>query len=241
MHRRKLLRAIAVLGLTPFSVFSQSFGRASEFQIGAEIVQVPTPAGFVETSRRSQELWNKALAYSAGDSRITGHYVAESDLNAYEAGKAVHFRQFLLAQTPKRAETIVATQAQFDKLRTGTVELQRNLAAKLEPRITAEIEKISKSVSTAQAATINVRLGEIVPVSVDRNDSKVLVYTVLARAGATTGAQTEEENMVSSTAYCFVKGKVVMLVNYRQFRSPQDLQISRSMAESWANALIAAN
>jgi len=74
-----------------------------------------------------------------------------------------------------------------------------------------------------------------------RNDSKVLVYIVLARAGAASGAKTEDENMVSSTAYCFVKGKVVMLVTYRQFKSPKDLQASRSMVESWANALVAAN
>lgn len=241
MHRRTLLRALPLIGLAPITAYSQSFSKASALQIGAETIQVPTPAGFVETSRRSQELWNMALAYSAGDARIAAHYVAEPDLKAFEAGKTVYFRQFMLVQTPKRAEGIVATQVQFDKLRAGTVDLQRNLAAKLEPRIAAEVEKVSKAVSTAQATNIKVRIGEIVPVSIDRNDSKVLVYTVFARAGAATGKKLEEENTVSSTAYCFVKGKVVMLVAYRQFKSPQDLQASRNMADAWANALVAAN
>ena len=210
-------------------------------QIGSETVQVPTPAGFVETSRQSQELWKMALAFSAGDARIAAHYVPESDLKAFEAGKLVHFRQFMLVQTPKRAEGIVATQAQFDKLRGGTVDMQRNLAAKLEPRLAAEVDRVSKAVSTAQAASVNVRLREIVPVSVDRNDSRVLIYTVLTRGEVTTGKKVEEVNTVASTAYCFVKGKVVMLAAYRQFKSPQDLQASRDMADSWANALIAAN
>ena len=241
MHRRTLLSIFALIGALPIGAHSQSFDKASVVQIGSETVQVPTPAGFVETSRRSQELWKMALAYSAGDARITAHFVAEPDLKAFEAGKTVYFRQFMLVQTPKRAEGIVATQAQFDKLRAGTVDLHRNLAAKLEPRMAAEVEKVSKAVSTALASTIKVRLGEIVPVSVDRNESKVLVHTVLARAGATSGAKTEDENMVSSTAYCFVKGKVVMLVSYRQFKSPKDLQVSRTMAESWANTLVAAN
>lgn len=241
MHRRTLLSILPAIGLLPVDAFAQLFGNPAAIQIGAETVHVPTPAGFVETSRRSQELWNMALAYSGGDARIAAHYVAEPDLKAFDAGKTVYFRQFMLVQTPKRAEGIIATQAQFDKLRAGTVDLQRNLAAKLEPRLAAEVEKVSKTVSTAQATDIRVRVGEIVPVSVDRNDSKVLVYTVLARAGAATGAKAEEENMVSSTAYCFVKGKVVMLVAYRQFKSPKDLQASRSMADSWANALVAAN
>ncbi|MDZ4291750.1 MAG: hypothetical protein U1C47_07490 [Hydrogenophaga sp.] len=241
MHRRTLLHALSLIGLAPITASSQSFNKAYALQIGAETIQVPTPVGFVETSRRSQELWNMALAYSAGDARIAAHYVAEPDLKAFEAGKTVYFRQFMLVQTPKRAVSIVATQAQFDKLRAGTAELQRNLAAKLEPRLAAEVENVSKAVSAAQATKIKVRIGEIVPVSIERNDSKALVYTILARTGALVEQKPEEDNTVSSTAYCFVKGKVVMLVAYRQFRSPQDLQDSRNMANAWANALFAAN
>ena len=241
MQRRTVFLAVVLAGLVPISAVSQSFGKATALQIGTTTVHVPSPAGFVETSRRSQELWNMALAYSAGDARIAAHFVAESDLKAFEAGRTVRFRHFMLVQTPKRAEGIMATQAQFDKLRAGTVDLQRNLAATLEPRIAAEVEKVSKAVSATQTTDIKVRLGEIVPVSVDRNDSKLLVYTVLARAGAAAESKAEVENVVSSTAYCFVKGKVVMLVAYRQFKSPQDLQASRIMAESWASALFAAN
>lgn len=241
MHRRDLLSAALLLGIASGHACAQGFAKTSPLRIGVETIQVPTPAGFVETSRRSQELWNMALAYSTGDARIAAHYVSESDLKAFEAGKVVHFRQFMLVQTPKRAEGIVATQAQFDKLRAGTVDLQRNLAAKLEPRLAAEVERVSKAVSTAQASNVTVRLGEIVPVSVDRNDSRILIYTVLSRAGVATGKKVDEENTVASTAYCFVKGKVIMLAAYRQFKSPQDLQASRNLADSWANALIAAN
>lgn len=200
MHRLTLIIALILIGYFPVCVHSQSFGKGNALQIGSETIQVPTPTGFVETSRRSQELWKTAIAYGAGDARIAAHYVTETDLKAFESGKSVHFRQFMLVQTPKRAEGIMATQAQFDKLRTGTVDLQRNLAANLEPRMAAEIEKVSKAVSTAQAANVKVRLGEMVPVSVDRNDSKVLIYTVLARGGASTGKKIEEEYLVASTA-----------------------------------------
>lgn len=241
MNRRTTLSALLLLAVTPRGALAQSFARTTPLQIGAETIQVPTPVGFVETSRRSQELWNMALALSAGDRRIAAHFVSESDLKSFEAGKLVHFRNFMLVQTPKRAESIVATQAQFDKLRAGTVDLQRNMAAKLEPRLAAEVEKVSKAVSIAQGSSIKVRIGEIVPVSVDRNDSKVLIYTVLSSGGVTTGKKVEEGNTVASTAYCFVKGKVIMLAAYRQFTSPQDLKAARNIADSWANALIASN
>jgi hypothetical protein len=219
----------------------QPFGQAVTLAVGSERVQIPTPKGFVETSQRSQELWSLALAMTAGDARIVAHFVAEGDLKAYEVGKTVQFSPFMLVQTPRRAESIIATQAQFDKLRAGTVELQRNLAEKLAPRLAAEVDKVSKAVSSARATSIKVRIGEVVPVSVDRNDTRVLIYTLLSRGGVTAGKQADDENVVASTAYCFVKGKVVMLITYRQFKIPQDLQASRSMADSWANSVVAAN
>ena len=72
-----------------------------------------------------------ALAYSAGDARIAAHFVSEQDLRAFESGKAVVFKQFMLVQTPRRAEPIVATQAQFDKLRTGTDAQGRDILSAL--------------------------------------------------------------------------------------------------------------
>jgi hypothetical protein len=195
----------------------------------------------VETSRLSQELWNMALAYTAGDARIAAHFVAKQDFRAFESGRTVVFKQFMLAQTPRRAENIVATQAQFDKLRAGTVDLQRNLSSRLEPRLAAEIERVSKAVSSTQASPVRVRLGEIVPVSVDRNDPQVLIYTILSQVGASEGNVNTDQSMVSTAAYCLISGKVVMLTAYRHFNSPQDLQASRKLVSAWANALLAAN
>ena len=220
---------------------AQPGAQAVSLQIGGVTVRVPTPQGFTETSRRSQELWNLALAYSAGDARIIGHFVTDKDFAAFENGKTVTFKEFLLVQTPRRAESLTATQAQFDKLRSGTVALQADLAKRIEPRLAAELDKASRAVSSAQGFDIKVRVGEIVPVSVDRNDSRALIYTVLAQAGASDGKSSTNQNMMSTTAYCFVSGKVVMLVAYRHFRIPQDLQASRTFVNSWANGVLSAN
>lgn len=166
MQRRLMTLIVFVTAcLTCIVSSAQPFGSAITLQIGPQSIQLPTPQGFAETSSRSQELWNIALAYSAGDARIAAHFVPEQDLRTFESGKTVVFTQFMLVQTPRRAETIVATQAQFDNLRAGTVDLQKNLASRLEPRIAAEVEKASKAVSKSQDSPITLRLGEIVPVS----------------------------------------------------------------------------
>ena len=242
MQRRFIASIVFATALSTCIVSqAQPFGSSIALQIGPQSIQIPTPQGFVETSRKSPELWSMALAYSAGDARIAAHFVSEQDLRSFEGGKTVVFKQFMLVQTPRRAEGIVVSQAQFDKLRTGTVDLQENLASRLEPRMAAEVERASKAVSKAQGSHITFRFGEIVPVSVDRNDLQILTYTVLSQVNASDGKNESGQNMVTTTAYCFVKGKVVMLVAYRHIKSPQDLQASRETVDAWANSLFAAN
>ncbi|WP_029148851.1 hypothetical protein [Methylophilus sp. 5] len=232
---------VIATSLAASGVRAQPPGNASSFQIGTAAILVPTPQGFVETSRRSKELWDKALAYRGGAARIIGHFVTEKDLAAFEKGKEVTFKEYLLVQTPRSAESLIATQAQFDKLRSGTVALQADLAEKIEPRLSTELERISKNVSTAKGEDIKFRLGEIIPVSVDRNDSRVLIHTVLAQVSTSQEKSKTNQNMISTTAYCFVSGKVVVLIAYRHFLTPQDIQSSRTFVNSWANSVLSAN
>ena len=236
-----LLVSLAVASALPSVLAQPATASPITLQIGSQSVRVPIPVGFVETSRRSQELWATALAFSAGDARIIAHFVSDKDFAEFEKGKAVHFKNFLLVQTPKRAETIIATQAQFDKLRAGTVALQSDLAQRLEPRLVTALDRVSKAISSNQATDIKVRLGEIVPVSVDRNDAQILIYTVLSQSGAFEGKSETSQTSVASTAYCFIAGKIVVLATYRQFRSPQDLHSARAQITTWANSVLMAN
>lgn len=218
-----------------------SDGPSITLQIGSQAVRIPVPPGFVETSRRSQDLWAEILAFTAGDARIIAHFVPDKDITEFEKGVTVVFKQFLLVQTPRRAEALVTTQVQFDKLRAGTVALQADFSQKLEPRLVTELDRVSKAVSSNQSAAVRVRPGEIVPVSVDRNDARVLIYTVLSQVGESESKSNTSQIMVTSTAYCFVAGKVLMLAAYRHFRTPQDLQASRTQVTTWANSVLASN
>lgn len=238
---RSITLLLFVVTLGAVGAQAQSGTPAVSLLIGDITIRVPTPQGFTETSRRSQELWNLALAYSAGDARIIGHFVTDKDFAAFEKGKTVMFREFLLVQTPRRAESLIVTQSQFDKLRSGTVALQADLSKRIEPRLATEIDKVSKAVSSTQGIDLKVRTGEIVPVSVDRNDSSVFIYTVLSQVGASDGKTSTDQTMVVTTAYCFVSGKVVMLAAYRHFRPPQDLHSSRTFINSWASGVLSAN
>jgi hypothetical protein len=232
--------ALALASPPPALAQSSSVGHVP-VQVGVVSIRVPPPQGFVETSKRAPDVYALALAYSAGDARIVAHFVKQDDLVQFERGRKTYFKEFLLVQTPRRAENIQVTQAQFDKLRAGTAALQSQLSSKLEPRLAAEAERVSKAVSATAGANIKVGVGEMVPVSVDRNDERVMSYSVLASASVSESGGATNQNMVASTAACFLSGKVVMLNAYRVFRSPRDLQNNREFLASWVSATLAAN
>jgi len=239
--RRIFVSVTATLAIAPWLARAQATQSAATLQLGTTTVRIPTPEGFVETSNRAPDVYAMAIAYSGSDTRILAHFVRAEDLNQFEKGKKFIFREFSLALTPRRAESLVVTQAQFDKLRAGTVAMQSQLASKLKPGIAAEVARVSKAVSTAAGSTIKVAVGEIVPVSIDRNDSKVLSYTILVTAGVSEAGGTNTQNLVAGATYCFISGKVIMLNAYRMFRSPRDLQINREMQANWIAGLYAAN
>jgi hypothetical protein len=199
--RRQFTAAAALAIAVPSLTRAQAVGpNYVPVQIGAASLRVASPQGFVETSKRAPDVYAMALAYSAGDARMVAHFVKQQDLATFELGKKAYFREFLLVQTPRRAEGVQVTQAQFDKLRAGMVALQTQLSSKLEPRLAAEADRASKAVSTTAGANIKVAVGEMVPVSIDRNDERVMSYSVLAAAAVTQGAGAEKQNMVASTA-----------------------------------------
>ena len=241
--RREVAASVALLTVAP-RVLGQSETKALTplpIRIGAATIRLTTPNGYVETSVRAPDVYALALAFSAGDARIVAHYVKANDLALFEQGKKVYFSEFLLAQTPRRAENLEVTQAQFDKLRNGTVALQGQLSSKLEPLLAAEAARLSKAVSGIAGANIKVKTGEMVPISIDRDDAKVISYSVLASTAVTEGRTTETRNMVASTAACFVSRKVIMLNVYRVFRSPRDLQANKELLAAWVTSTLSVN
>ena len=147
----------------------------------------------------------------------------------------------MYVQTPVRAEGIATTQAQFDKLRTGVIALQNDIAAKISPKLKEEVARASKEFGARQGEPISVKFGEIAPLSIDRNDTKALIYTTLMSVASSQSDASHEGNILSSTAFIFAKGKVLTLSVNRVMNSPRDVQIVRSFASEWVSAILAAN
>ena len=213
---------------------------AVELQVGASTIKVPTPVGYAETSGRSREIWSQVLATHVGEARVLAHFVTTQELVNYERG-GTGFSEYAFVQTPRRTESMTVTQAQFDKLKSGTIAMQADLSRHLGPGLAGEVERVAKGLSTIQGSPFQFRIGELVPVSVDKSDSKELIYSVLSQLASVDKAHPEGQTMVMTTAYCYVKSKVVMLTYFRTFHSPRDLEAARAFVNQWSSSLSTAN
>ena len=242
MQRRNVLISL-LLSAAPIAGAQQRSATSPEqYVVGRTPILIPPPTGFVETSRRAPELWRAAsLVPQAGGVLVVAHFVPDADIKALESGKTVTARQYMLVQLPRAAEHAIATEAQFNTLRSGTTAMQRNLAAQLEPQLAAALAKISGGQSAGQTPEVRLSVGEMVPVSIDRDESNLLVYTLLAKVSRTESGATVHIPTVSTLAYCFTKGKIFMLAGYREFNSPRDIQASRNAIMSWARATLNVN
>ena len=237
---KQLTLALALLAMIVPAV-GQTFGNPTSHRVGVETIVVPTPTNFLETSKNAPEMWESAKTFTTASVRVLAHYAPESELKTFIAGGEVRLSQYMYVQTPVRAEGIATTQAQFDKLRTGVIALQNDIAAKISPKLKEEVARASKEFGARQGEPISVKFGEIAPLSIDRNDTKALIYTTLMSVASSQSDASHEGNILSSTAFIFAKGKVLTLSVNRVMKSPKDFQIVRSFASEWVAAILAAN
>lgn len=232
---------ILVLTLIHHTASSQSFQHTVQKRIGSTSVLVPVPTGFRDTATAAPDLLEAASLFVTSGTRVLGYFVLGNELDAYSMGRDIFLSQWLFVQTPRKAETIVATQAQFDEMRTVMLELQSDLEKKIEPRLSAEVRRLTGDLGTTDQMPFHLQIGQIVPISVNVNRPNLFSYTVIAQVETKENGKLVSRPVITTSALCYVKGKFVILHVYQVFQAPQNIKASRAFSERWVSAFFAVN
>jgi len=238
--------AITALILT-WLLYSTNASGATEvanltnIRIGDVTVKVTAPAGFVETSARSPQLWQRAQSMTTGYSEVLANFVTSGDFVAFVKNDTPSFSEYYIVSTPKPAKHRTTNQKQFDELRFGLAGMQSKLKQNMEPQLSNELSKLNSNLSTQAGKPLAIKIGQVVPVSVNINRQNLLSYTVLSQLSTSNENVISSDTMIMTTGVCFLKGKVLMLNYYSVFKSPQDLETSRKSIENWAESLLMSN
>lgn len=220
-----------------------NFSATTISPVGDVQVLLPLPTGFVETSASSPDLWRTAQMFGTETTRTLSHYVLAIEFDTYKKGHSVVFSEYSFVKTPRQAEKLIATQSQFDKLRVDSIRSLTELIKSVEPSVASQIEKLSKDKDLSQRleTPLRLRIGDVVPVSINANRNNFVSYTVLSRLEATLPEGKSSNTWVQTVSACLIKGKVILMYTYRLFRGPQDIAASREYGELWAKHLFLSN
>lgn len=241
MTHMKRLFVIALLVLSSLTMAAPEFNGAAEYRIGDTIIFLPTPKGFVETSSKSEALWRTAQLFGTESTRAIAHYVLASEFETYSQGIAVVFSDYAYVKTPRQWESISISQKQFDKLRVGTIDSLSSVLKSTEPRLSSEIERMLKGIPLQGGKPLALRVGSIVPVSINENRENFFSYTFISTVESGTASDKSVNTWLATTGTCLIKGKAVILNTYRLFHGPSDLRESREYVNAWAHALLTRN
>jgi len=244
-HRSNLLLSgFLIFLIVIFQTESRSAepdGSVAELHIGAQTIRFVSPPGFVDVSRRNARLWAHAKTMDNPDILTLAHLVTEKDLDTYDKTQVDMFESFLMVQTPVSHLDRTATQAQFDHLRIKLVAMQANLKQSVEPQLLAETNRISKAVSKIEDQQMGFGIGQVVPISIDRNDVQALIYSTKVQVNFFAEKTSVEQYNVSTSAYCFIQGKLVILGAFRRYYSDKDINDNQKLMMAWVKSLLSAN
>jgi hypothetical protein len=210
-------------------------------RIGSTPFLIPVPTGFRDTATAAPDLREAASLFVTPGTRVLGYFVLEKELDVYSIGRDFYFSQWLFAQTPRKTEAIVATQAQFDELRTVLLALQSDLEKKIEPRLSAEVKRLAGDLGSTDQIPLHLQIGQIVPISINVNRSNLFSYTVIAEVETKENGRVVKRPFINTSAVCYVQGKLVILNAYQMFQAPQDIKASRAFSERWVSDFFSKN
>lgn len=208
---------------------------SSYLKIGNQTIILKDPSGFLETSKKSSELWDLAKLMVSGKNEVIAHYVSKEDLDDYYLNKNPEFEQYFIILTPKATKKSYISQEDFKKFRFEIISTQNELRKNIEPRVNRILNNLSDDLSIQLKKEISMNINQMKPVSININLPNFLSYSVFSKINVSDHKTDKNHIIIGTTGIILIKGKLLIINSYRNFKSPQDLQDSRASIENWVN------
>jgi hypothetical protein len=210
-------------------------------QLGSEKLVIKNPDRFIETSQNSKEIWDLANEFVTEDSIILSHYITKKDFNKYKAGESPELKEYFYIKTPKILMGSISTQEQFDTLRKSVYSLNKDNLLNIEAYLNQFTENYSAEESIKNGSQVKLKVGQVVPVSVNESINNFMSFTMLSQIEIANKSKLESTTVVITRGSCFIKGKLIFIDYFRVLSSPDDLRKSREIVETFSKALIKDN
>lgn len=239
------LRIVIVIAtlfvLSSFALAQPPKAKPATFELGAQALTIPAPAGFEEAASQFEQIKTHFTLTEAPDNDMLAIYLPSADCEKLRAGEFGPFSFYTKVSIRKgiRAEDYPVDR--FAKLVAAFRENGSQILDVNGPVMKAATERLDKSLSELNKQETQVELGQ--PVNLGEFDTRPNVYSVMLLLNITTTTVDGEASVpiLGGLSYIRVKQRLVYVYTYRTYKSKADVAILRAFTTDWISQILAAN
>jgi hypothetical protein len=235
------LAVIVSLGVTASASAQASKTKPATFQLGAQVLTIPAPAGFEEAASQFEQI--KALFNSTEDpgNDMLAIYLQSADCEKLRAGGSGPFNFYTKVSIRRGVREEDHSAARFAQL---VAAFRQNGAQILDvngPVMKAATERLDKSLTELSKHETQVDLSQ--PVNLGEFDTRPDVYSVMLLLNFTRTTADGEASVpiLGGLSFIRVKQRLVYVYTYRRYQSKADAAILRIFTTDWISKILAAN
>jgi hypothetical protein len=206
--------------------------------LGSRSLSIPNPEGFEPLASASPNYIQAAQAYLPATNRLVEAYATPADTKALAQGQAIPLERYFQLQTPRKAEGVVVSAAEFadasKQVEEGfekSVNNSQPLAKQLTEQGNAEMKRLTKS-------DPKIALSGIGYLGAFRREPWGLFFSIKSGLTAEDGTN---QVMVCGGALVLVNYQLMFLYSYSHYRDESDRRWAEQATSAWADAIRAAN
>lgn len=236
-----LIRALAVLFVLSASVVAQTRKAVDTFPLGDQVIAIPAPPGFEESTSQFENIKKHFTETEAPDNDLLVVHLPHADCEKLRAGEfgpfnfntKVSIRRAIRDQnySAERFASLVST---FRK--SGSQIMNIN-----GPTMKGVLERLDKTLSALREEETQVDLSQ--PVNLGEFDTRPNVYGVMLLLNLTTRTGDREVTVpiLGGLSYLRVKQRLIYVYTYRKYTSKTDVGILRDFTKQWIGQILTAN
>lgn len=236
-----ILAVVVIPGVTASALAQAPKTKAATFQLGAQLLTIPAPAGFEEAASQFEQIKIHFNSTEDPGNDMLAVYLTSADCEKLRAGEVGPFNFYTKVSIRRGVREQDYSTDRFAQLVAAFRQNGSQILDVNGPVMKAATERLDKSLTELNKQETQVNLGQ--PVNLGEFDTRPNVYSVmlLVNITTTTGDGEATAPILGGLSYVRVKQRLVYVYTYRRYKTKADAAILRAFTTEWINQILAAN
>lgn len=212
-----------------------------QLDIGGVTIDVQAPNGFHEISSLSPETRQLVKTMMPPDNRLLGVFVSEEDLGRIMKAEAPELSRYMSLQVFRKLENTTLSNRQFQQLANQLKEEQNTLLNKAKDKAGLLVEGAAENISKEYEISLEMRLGELVPLGMFFEQSNAVGFASLAKMEVEVEGEKFDEVVAGGMSFLLARGKLLYAYVYSTYETQDDVNWVRTKSKEWVNSILTRN